>query len=57
MERNDLKIITDEFEITWIEVKNRPSKNIVIGSIYRHPHNNFNDFFQHHKKCLVKLAK
>ena len=46
MERNDLKIITDEFESTWIEVKNKSSKNIVICSIIpRHPQNNFNVFF------------
>ena len=46
MEHNDLKIITDEFESTWIEVKNKSSKNIVICSIIpRHPQNNFNVFF------------
>ena len=55
MERVDLKINNGKFESTWIEI--RIVKNIVIGSLYRHPHNNFNEFFQYLKGCLGKLAK
>ena len=43
-ERLDLKVIDDEFESVWIEIKNKKSKNIICGSIYRHPHDNFQDF-------------
>ena len=57
LERSDLKTNTDEFESTWIEIKNKSSKNIVIGSIYRHPHNNFDDFFLYLEKCFGKLVK
>ena len=39
VERCDLNINDTEFETTWIEIKNKNSKNIVCGNIYRHPHN------------------
>ena len=45
LERCDLNINKGEFESTWIEIKNKYSKNIVCGSIYRHPHYNCDDFF------------
>ena len=45
LERTDLNVISTEFESTWIEIKNKNSKNIVCGNIYRHPHNNFSEFF------------
>ena len=47
LERYDLNIKNVEFETTWIEIKNKKSKNIVCGSVYRHPHNNCDDFFQY----------
>ena len=56
IERNDLIVNEGEFESTWTEIKNARSKNIVVGCIYRHPHNNFEDFFQYLDKCLSKLA-
>ena len=37
-ERNDLKSQSDEFEAVWVEIKNKNSKNIICGCIYRHPH-------------------
>ena len=43
-ERTELSKTHDEFESTWIEIKNAKSKNIVCGTIYRH-HNNNNDKF------------
>ena len=56
-ERTDLKIMNEEFESTWIEIKNKNSKNIITGSIYRHPHYNFNEFLKYLEKCLSRLAK
>ena len=57
LERNDIKINTDEFESTWVEIKNKKSKNILVGCIYRHPHNNFKEFFQFLDETLSKLVK
>ena len=52
IERSDLDINSLEYESTWIEIQNNRSKNIVIASIYRYPHNNFNEFFQYLENCL-----
>ena len=38
--RCDFNTENVEFETTWIEIKNKRSKNIVCGNVYRHPHNN-----------------
>ena len=45
--RLDLNINSLGYESTWIEIKNKRIKNIIIVSIYRHPHNNFTEFFQY----------
>ena len=29
----------------------------MIASIYRHPHNNFNEFFQYLENCLTQVVK
>ena len=57
MECFDLKINNVKFESKWIELINKNSKIIVIGSLYRHPHNNFIEFVQYLEGCLGKLAK
>ena len=57
IERTDLNSNSPEYESTWIEIKNKRSKNIIIASIYKHPHNNFRDFFQYLEKCLNVVAK
>ena len=44
-------------KVCGIEIKNNNNKNIVTGSIYRHPHNNFSEFSQYLEKCLSKLSK
>ena len=46
-----------EYETTWIEIKNKKSKNIVCGNVYRHPHHNCDVFFQYLETCLATLAK
>ena len=46
-----------EFETTLIEIKNKTSKNIVCGNVYRHPHTNCDDFFQYLETCPTNLAK
>ena len=57
IERCDLNTENVEFETTWIEIKNKRSKNIVCGNVYRHPHNNCEDFFHYLEECLTNLAK
>ena len=57
VERCDLNTENVEFETTWIEIKNKGSKNIVCGNVYRHPHNNCEDFFHYLEECLTNLAK
>ena len=57
MERSNLNINSLEYESLWIEIKNTRSKNIVIASIFRHPHNNFNEFFQYLESCLSQVMK
>ena len=57
VERCDLHTNNVEFETTWIEIKNKFSKNIVCRSVHRHPHNNFVEFFQYLELCLTSLAK
>ena len=50
LERTDLIITNDDYESIWIEIKNEKSKNIIIGSIYRHPrinNDNFNNFLKY----------
>ena len=56
-ERNDLNVNNAEFESAWIEIKNKNSKNIICGSIYRHPHSNFDEFFKYLESCLSTIAK
>ena len=55
--RNDLEVIDKEFESMWIEIKNKHSKNIVVGCIYRQPHNNHQNFFQYLQSCFGKLPR
>ena len=57
IERCDLNTEDVEFETTWIEIKNKRSKNIVCGNVYRHPHNNCEDFFHYLEECPTNLAK
>ena len=57
IERLELNSNSPEYESTWIEIKNKRSRNIVIASIYRHPHNNFKDFFEYLEKCLNVIAQ
>ena len=58
LERTDLNISNDDYESIWLEIKNEKSKNIICGSVYRHPHNNndeFNNFFNYLEVSLTSL--
>ena len=41
-----------EYGTVWIEIKNKIGKNIVIGCIYRHPHMNNIDDFNHYMEKI-----
>ena len=59
-ERTDLNTIDNHFEASWIEVKNKNSKNVVIASIYRHPHDRvdiYNNFINYLDCILTQLSK
>ena len=58
-ERQDLKVKKEHYESVWIELKNKNCKNIICGTIYRHPHDNneiFNDFLTYLENSLTKLS-
>ena len=57
IEHNDLNANNAEFESTWTEIKNKNSKNIICGNVYRHPHYNFDEFFKYLESCLSTIAK
>ena len=60
IERHDLNITNDHFECLWIEIKNKNCKNIVVASIYRHPHDTldvYNSFLDYLENTLIKLIK
>ena len=59
-ERNEFKIQCNEFEAVWIEIKNKKSKNIVCGCVYRHPRDdneNMNDFMKYMESTLKSISK
>ena len=58
-ERLDLNVIDDQFESVWIEIKNKKSKNIICGSIYKHSHDNiqnFNNFLDYMETTLNRIS-
>ena len=57
IERKDLSAQNDDYESAWVEIKNKLSKNIVTGCIYRHPRYNFKDLMHYLENCLIKLTK
>ena len=55
----DLNICHDLYKSIWIEIKNKKSKNIICGSIYRHPNDNimaYDKFLGYLELCLSKLS-
>lgn len=48
---------TCEYEAKWIEVTNSTKQNVVIGSVYRHPHKTDNSFITYMKKIFTKINK
>ena len=57
IERKDLSAQNDDYESVWVAIKNKLSKNIVTGCIYRHPRYNFKDFMHYLENYLIKLTK
>ena len=60
IERDDLNTINVNFEAIWIEIKNQNCKNVVVASIYRHPHDIldiYNRFLDYLESTLIKLTK
>ena len=55
-ERTDIKAQTDLFESVWVEIKNKQSKNIVCGCIYRHPNQKISEFNKYLDSTLKKIT-
>ena len=57
--RSDLDFDFDGCETTFIELKTgqMKRKNVIIGAIYRHPHNNHDTFYLNLGKLLKKITE
>ena len=55
-ERTDIQMQNIDFESVLIEIKNRNSKNIVCGCLYRHPRYDLSEFLQY-LKIIAKENK
>ena len=53
-ERLDLKVENDNFQSVWLEIKNKSSKNIICGCVYRNPRNDMDDFLLYMDNVLKK---
>ncbi len=52
-----IKVQNDLFETVWFEIKNKDSKNIVCGCIYRHPRAEVDSFFNYIDSTLKKISE
>ena len=57
IDRKDLNTQHDDYESVWVEIKQKFSKNVVTGCIYRHPRYNFKEFLCYLENCLSKVTK
>ena len=60
VKRPDLNIqIEGECEALFIEIvsESQNGKNVIIGSLYRHPHDNFDDFFKAFSSLVEKICR
>ena len=55
--RDDLCLITKEFESLWIEINRYPYKNLVCAILYRHPSGNPEDFTKYLYSTLDIISK
>ena len=54
---DDMCTTNNEFEVLWIEIKNRKGKNFLCGCAYRHPNTDSNNFLEYLEKTFVKINK
>ena len=52
----DLKFQDDSFESVWVEISNKNSKNMICGSLYRHPNYDMTDFMMYMESTLKTIA-
>ena len=55
-ERVDLKVQDDGFQGVWLEIKNKGSKNIICGCVYRHPRYDNSSFLVYMETILKKIT-
>ena len=54
---DDMCTTSNEFEVLWIEIKNRKGKNCLCGCAYRHPNTDSNNFLEYLEKTFAKINK
>ena len=54
---DNMCITNNEFEVLWIEIKNRKGKNFLCGCAYRHPNTDCNNFLEYLEKTFAKINK
>ena len=55
--REDLSLITKEFETLWIEINRYPYKKLICAILYRHPSGKPEDFTKYLYSTLDKISK
>ena len=51
---DDMCTTSNEFEVLWIEIKNRKGKNCLCRCAYRHPNTDSNNFLEYLEKNFCK---
>ena len=54
--RNDLNLISDDFEVIWVEVDNKRNKNYLFCCTYRHPNSDIENITSYFKTTLPTIA-
>ena len=47
----------NEFEVLWIEIKNKTGKKFLCGCVYHHPNTDSNNFLEYLEKTFSKINK
>ena len=55
--REDLSMVTMDFETLWIEIQSDLHHNIICGVVYRHPNSNMDNFMDYLNSIADKLNR
>ena len=54
---DDLSILHDDFELVWVEIKNKKGTNFLCGCMYRHPNTDVENFLGHINQHFQDLTR